>query len=114
MATIRNIRTLLIAGRGELTRRVMRTAAQMGIRTVAVYVEADCFADSSHLGGATSVAGYNQPSTGRAVDDAYSVAGDASLDVAAPGVLGNDCESTDPAVSSAADRSDPVGTNTGS
>ena len=69
----------------------------------AVYVEADCFADSSHLGGATSVAGYNQPSTGRAVDDAYSVAGDTSLDVAAPGVLGNDCESTDPAVSSAAD-----------
>jgi hypothetical protein len=68
----------------------------------AVYVEADCFADSSHLGGATSVAGYSQASTGRAVDDAYSLAVDTSLNVAAPGVLGNDCEATDPAVSSAA------------
>ncbi|RJQ72942.1 hypothetical protein D5S17_25415 [Pseudonocardiaceae bacterium YIM PH 21723] len=37
MVAIRNIRTMLIAGRGELARRVMRTAAQMGIRTVAVY-----------------------------------------------------------------------------
>jgi hypothetical protein len=68
----------------------------------AVYVAADCFTDSSHLAGATSVAGYSQASTGPVVDDAYSLAGDTSLTVGAPGVLGNDCGATDPTVSSAA------------
>jgi len=33
--------TLLIANRGEIARRVMRTAGEMGIRCVAVYVDAD-------------------------------------------------------------------------
>jgi len=33
--------TLLIANRGEIARRIMRTARAMGIRTVAVYTEAD-------------------------------------------------------------------------
>jgi geranyl-CoA carboxylase alpha subunit len=35
------MRTLLIANRGEIARRVMRTAQRMGIRTVAVYSDAD-------------------------------------------------------------------------
>ncbi len=34
-------RTLLIANRGEIACRIMRTAARMGIRTVAVYSDAD-------------------------------------------------------------------------
>ena len=34
--------TLLIANRGEIARRVMRTAHEMGISCVAVYVDADC------------------------------------------------------------------------
>jgi acetyl-CoA/propionyl-CoA carboxylase, biotin carboxylase, biotin carboxyl carrier protein len=35
------IRTLLVANRGEIARRIIKTAAAMGIRTVAVYAEPD-------------------------------------------------------------------------
>ena len=41
------IKTLLIANRGEIARRVMRTAKRMGIRTVAVYSDAD--ANAPHV-----------------------------------------------------------------
>ncbi|HEX2256332.1 MAG TPA: biotin carboxylase N-terminal domain-containing protein, partial [Afifellaceae bacterium] len=35
------LKTLLIANRGEIARRILRTARRMGIRTIAVYTEAD-------------------------------------------------------------------------
>ncbi|HPV68409.1 MAG TPA: biotin carboxylase N-terminal domain-containing protein, partial [Sphingorhabdus lacus] len=38
------IQSLLIANRGEIACRIMRTARQMGIRTVAVYSDADATA----------------------------------------------------------------------
>ncbi len=39
--TSKSIRRLLVANRGEIARRVMRTAHEMGISTVAIYSDAD-------------------------------------------------------------------------
>ena len=35
------IESLLVANRGEIARRIIRTAKRLGIRTIAVYSEAD-------------------------------------------------------------------------
>jgi len=42
-------RRVLIANRGEIACRVIRTAKRMGIRTVAVYSDADCNALHARL-----------------------------------------------------------------
>jgi len=47
MSTTAPIRTLLVANRGEIARRIMATARAMGIATVAVYSDAD--AGSPHV-----------------------------------------------------------------
>lgn len=54
------LKTLLVANRGEIARRIFRTARKMGLRTIAVYSEADKEApfvqdaDEAHLIGPAS------------------------------------------------------------
>ncbi|HVY89597.1 MAG TPA: biotin carboxylase N-terminal domain-containing protein [Hyphomonadaceae bacterium] len=57
--------SLLIANRGEISRRIMRTARRLGIRTVAVYSDADAEAafvreadEAVHIGAAPAAESY--------------------------------------------------------
>ena len=59
------MKKLLIANRGEIARRIIRTAHKMGIRTVAVYSDADREAlyvqeayEAIHIGPAPSKESY--------------------------------------------------------
>src|ERR1700674_1962786 len=55
---MKSIKSLLVANRSEIAIRVMRAAAEMGVRTVAIYANEDRFAlhrfkaDESYLVGA--------------------------------------------------------------
>ena len=81
------IKSLLIANRGEIAIRVMRAAAELGIRTVAIYSQEDRFslhrmkADESYLVGAgkTPVEAYLD------IDDIVRIAQAAQVDAIHPG-----------------------------
>src|SRR5579884_2072774 len=81
------IKKLLVANRGEISIRVMRAAAEMGIATVAIYAHEDRFAlhrfkaDESYLVGAGSkpIAAYLD------IADILRIARDAQVDAIHPG-----------------------------
>lgn len=61
------IKKILIANRGEIAVRIVRACAEMGIRSVAIYSDADRHAlhvkraDEAHSIGAEPLAGYLNP-----------------------------------------------------
>jgi pyruvate carboxylase subunit A len=61
------IKKILIANRGEIAVRIERACAEMGIRSVAIYTEPDCYglhvkrADEAHSLGENPLAGYLNP-----------------------------------------------------
>ncbi len=62
---MKRISRLLVANRGEITRRIMRTAREMGIETVAIYADPDSHSPFVHeadeaiaLGGSTATETY--------------------------------------------------------
>lgn len=82
-----SIRKLLIANRSEIAIRVMRAAAELGIRTVAIYAREDRFslhrfkADESYLvgEGAKPLAAYQD------IEDILRIAREAGVDAIHPG-----------------------------
>jgi pyruvate carboxylase len=83
----RSIRSLLVANRGEIAIRVMRAAAELGIRTIAIFSREDRFAlhrfkaDESYLVGAGSspVQAYLE------IENIVQIAVDAGVDAIHPG-----------------------------
>lgn len=65
------ISTLLVANRGEIARRVIRTARAMGIRTVAVYSEPD--AHSPHVLDADAAVGIGGTTSGQSYLDGEKI-----------------------------------------
>ena len=80
------VTTLLVANRGEIARRVIRTARKMGMRTVAVYSEAD--ADAPHVREADAAVAIG-PAPARdsylSVDRILAAAGEGGADLVHPG-----------------------------
>jgi pyruvate carboxylase len=84
---IRPFRTLLVANRGEIAIRVMRAAAELGMRTVAIYSQEDRFslhrtkADEAYLVGE----GKGPVEAYLDIDDVVRVAREAHADAVHPG-----------------------------
>jgi len=84
---MKSIKSLLVANRSEIAIRVMRAAAEMGVRTVAIYANEDRFAlhrfkaDESYLVGAGKkpIAAYLD------IDDIMRIAKEARVEAIHPG-----------------------------
>jgi propionyl-CoA carboxylase alpha chain len=80
------ITTLLIANRGEIARRIARTAAAMGIRTVAVYAEPDSGAPYvAEADQAVALPGRTAAETYLDIDALLSAAHSSGADAVHPG-----------------------------
>ncbi len=80
------IRSVLIANRGEIARRVIRTCKRLGIRTVAIYSDAD--AGSLHVTDADesiSIGGYTPRDSYLVVDKVLRAAEQADAEAIHPG-----------------------------
>ena len=81
-----SIRRLLIANRGEIARRILRTAHRMGIATVAVYSDAD--AGALHVreaGSAVALGGNSSSETYLRIDKLLAAAQASGADAVHPG-----------------------------
>jgi 3-methylcrotonyl-CoA carboxylase alpha subunit/geranyl-CoA carboxylase alpha subunit len=86
MSRVKPIRRLLIANRGEIARRIIRTAHRMGIATVAVYSDAD--AQALHVREATfavALGGNGSSETYLRIDKLIAAAKASGADAVHPG-----------------------------
>ncbi|MDP3751459.1 MAG: biotin carboxylase N-terminal domain-containing protein [Polaromonas sp.] len=84
--TVTPIRRLLIANRGEIARRIIRTAQHMGMATVAVYSDADAQALHVHEADAAVALGDNQSADSYLrIDKLLAAAKRAGADAVHPG-----------------------------
>ncbi|MBX3054264.1 MAG: acetyl-CoA carboxylase biotin carboxylase subunit [Caldilineaceae bacterium] len=80
------IRSILVASRGEIAVRIIRTCQEMGIRTVAIYTPAD--ADALHVQLADKAVAIESSTGGDAYGDGaaiLAVAGESGVDAIHPG-----------------------------
>ncbi len=84
--TIRPIRRLLVANRGEIALRIQRTAQRLGITTIAIYSEVDRYAPHVEMANERYFLGGNTPAeTYLNIEKILAIAREAGADAIHPG-----------------------------